>query len=108
MDFINYLITLFLAIFPAHQHLNLILPVPVTALTSEFAKSLRSLGTGFAREHTLITLGMLATGAGHTTYALWAYSGEAPLALGILVLSGYVLSLVGLARTFIQEQGTAH
>ena len=108
MDFIKYLTTLFLAIVPAHQYLNLILLVPVTALTSEFAKALGSLGTGFVRERTLITLGMLATGAGHATYAVWAHSGEAPLTLGILVLAGYILASIGLARAFIQEQGTAH
>lgn len=108
MELIKTAVIFFLAMVPSHTALNLVRMVPVTALAPEFAWALASLASDFARRHTFITFGMLATGAGHTTYALWAHAGEAPLTLGILVLSGYVMSLVGLVRTFIQEQATLH
>ena len=106
MEFIKTVVIFFLAMVPIYPALNLVRLVPVTALAPEFAWALASLASDFVRRHTLIALGMLATAAGHTTYALWGLSGEAPLTLGILVLAGYVLSLAGLVRAFIQEQAT--
>ena len=108
MEFIKAAVIFLLAMVPNHPALNLVRLVPFTALAPEFAKALAFLATDFVRRHTFITLGMLATGAGHTAYALWGLSGEASLTLGILVLVGYVLSLVGLVRAFIQEQAGVH
>ena len=107
MDFINHLVALFLAIVPAHQALNLIISVPVIVLAIEFTRALKFLARDFIRCHRLITLDIIATGAGHTTYALWAHSGEASVMLGIFVLMGYCLALIGLAQAFIQGQGPA-
>ena len=107
MDTIHTLIHLCLAMVPAHPALNMTRLIPVTVLLPQFAKALRFLGADFASRHCYITAVMLATGAIHMAYVVWAHNGEPPPAMGILILTGYILALIGLARAFIQEQGTA-
>ena len=74
-----------------------------TRLVRAYAGLLRC----FAKDHHLITLGLLVTVCAHIGYAVWGrvdQPGDAHLALGIPVMAGYAGVLVGAARVFIRER----
>ena len=61
----------------------------------------------FARDHRLITAGLIATVAAHAAYEVWnraTQPGEAPLALGIVVIAGYAGVILGAIAAFVQER----
>lgn len=71
------------------------------------ARAYLGLVKDFARDHRLITVGLLATVAAHAIYEIWnrqVEPGVAPIALGIAVIVGYAGALVGAARVFVQER----
>ena len=71
------------------------------------ARAYLGLTRDFARDHRLITLNLVATVAIHVVYEIWNRSiqpGEAPMALGILVIAGYAGLLTGAVHAFVQER----
>lgn len=70
-----------------------------------FAKALAELNAWFGCSHKFVAAGLLATGATHAIYEGWgmvAQSPEAPIALGIAVMIGYVATFIGLVWAWNQ------
>ena len=77
-----------------------------TRLVRAYAGLLRD----FAKDHRIITLGLLVTVCAHIGYAVWGRAdqpGDAHLALGILVMVGYAGVLAGGLRAFPGNGGGA-
>ena len=75
-----------------------------TSRPAVIARTYLRLVKGFARDHRLITLGLIATVAAHVAYELWNQPGEAPVALGMAVIVGYAGVLSGAVRAFVQQR----
>ena len=71
------------------------------------ARAYLGLVRDFARDHRFITVGLPATVAAHVAYEVWNRSvqpGEAPLALGIVVIAGYAGVLTGAIVALVKER----
>ena len=71
------------------------------------AKAYLGLIRDFARDHRFITVGLLATLAVHAAYEVWnrpVQPGEAPLALGVVVIAGYAGVILGAIVAFVKER----
>ena len=107
MDLVNFMVNLFLAVLPNHLNVISASLAQVMFWAPLVIWAYVALGKDFARNHPFIVAGMLATGFAHITYQVWghfAFSSEAPLALGMMVLAGYAVTLIGLLPAFIRER----
>ena len=71
------------------------------------AKTYLKLLRDFAWDHRLLTVGLLATVAAHAVYEVWNRSvqpGDAPVALGIVVIIGYAGVITGAIVAFVKER----
>ena len=110
MDVIIIVVHLFLAVVPVYSNL-----IPVTLAqalhwTPQVTWAYATLGQWFALTHRLITAGIVGTVSAHVVYEVWSHMvqpAEAPLALGIAVVIGYVFAFIGLVRALIQENNLA-
>ena len=74
---------------------------------TRIARAYLGLTRDFARDHRFITVGLLATVAVHAAYEIWNRAiqpGEAPLALGIVVIAGYAGVITGAIVAFVKER----
>ena len=66
-----------------------------------------ALSKDFARSHPLLTATVVTTVTAHIAHAVWGRmvdSKEAPLALGMAVIVGYILVLLGAVSAFMRER----
>ena len=110
MDPINFVAYLFLALIPDPLNLIAASLAQVIYWSPLVIWAYIALGKDFAQNHPFIVLGMFATGAAHITCLAWGHMAllaEAPLALGIAALAGYLATLSGLIPAFIRERNIA-
>lgn len=80
---------------------------PNNPLPTRLARAYAGLLRDFVRDHRFIALGLLATVAAHAVYEIWNRAiepGEAPLALGVVVIAGYAGVITGAIVAFVKER----